>query len=91
MGSGDHLKVVMVAGILGDHPRRGERDRVLAAMETAGAAERKPATTDDGEPDPTGTELWVRGEAELTTVDLTAAAMRVVCPTDGGAKAPTGK
>ena len=46
-------------------------------METAGAAVRKPATTDDGEPDPTGTELWVRGDADLTTVDLTAAAVRV--------------
>src|SRR5256714_4221597 len=65
-GSGDHLKVVMVAGILGDHPdgvtasgivdESGLRativGRVLAAMETAGAAVRKPATTDDGEPDP---------------------------------------
>ena len=95
VGSGDHLKVVMVAGILGDHPdgvtasgivdesglRAAIVGRVLAAMETAGAAVRKPATTDDGEPDPAGTELWVRGEADLTTVDLTAAAVRVVCPT----------
>src|SRR5262249_14242378 len=55
--------------------------RVLAAMETAGAAVRKPATTDDGEPDPAGAELWVRGDADLITVDLTAAAVRVVCPT----------
>src|SRR6266542_1372683 len=95
VGSGDHLKVVMVAGILGDHPdgvtasaivdesglRAAIVGRVLAAMETAGAAVREPATTDDGEPDPNGAELWVRGEADLTTVDLTAAAVRVVCPT----------
>src|SRR5947199_4980142 len=95
MGSGDHLKVVMVAGILGDHPdgvtasaivdesglRAAIVGRVLAAMETAGAAVRKPATTDDGEPDPNGPELWARGEADLTAVDLTAAAVRVVCPT----------
>jgi hypothetical protein len=95
VGSGDHLKVVMVAGILGDHPdgvtasgivdesglRAAIVGRVLAAMETAGAAVRKPATDDSGEPDPDGTELWVRGEADLTTVDLTAAAVRVVCPT----------
>src|SRR6266511_3997584 len=88
VGSGDHLKVVMVAGILGDHPdgvtasaivdesglRAAIVGRVLAAMETAGAAVREPATTDDGEPDPNGAELWVRGEADLTTVDLTAAA-----------------
>src|SRR5947207_9388603 len=95
VGSGDHLKVVMVAGILGDHPdgvsasaivdesglRAAIVGRVLAAMETAGAAVRKPATTDDGEPDPSGAELWVRGDADLTTVDLSAAAVRVVCPT----------
>ena len=95
VGSGDHLKVVMVAGILGDHPdgvtasaivdesglRAAIVGRVLAAMETAGAAVRKPATTDDGEPDPNGAELWLRGEADLTAVDLTAAAVRVVCPT----------
>src|SRR5438034_1345948 len=95
VSTGDHLKVVMVAGILGDHPdgvtapaivdesglRAAIVGRALAAMETAGAAVRKPATTDDGEPDPTGTELWLRGEADLPTVDLTAAAVRVVCPT----------
>src|SRR5947208_29721 len=95
VGSGDHLKVVMVAGILGDHPdgvtasaivdesglRAAIVGRVLAAMETAGAAVRKPGTTDDGEADPNGPELWLRGEADLTTVDLTAAAVRVVCPT----------
>jgi hypothetical protein len=90
-GSGDHLKVVMVAGILGDHPdgvsasaivdesglRAAIVGRVLAAMETAGAAVRKPAD----ESDPPGVELWVRGEADPTTVDLSAAAVRVVCPT----------
>src|SRR6266540_5058953 len=91
VGSGDHLKIVMVAGILGDHPdgvsasaivdesglRAAIVGRVLAAMETAGAAVRKRAD----ESDPSGVELWVRGEADLTTVDLSAAAVRVVCPT----------
>jgi hypothetical protein len=101
VGSGDHLKIVMVAGILGDHPdgvtaagiadesglRAAIVGRVLAAMETAGAAVRKPAATGDNESDASdvsdasGVELWVRGEADLTTVDLSAAAVRVVCPT----------
>ena len=101
VGSGDHLKIVMVAGILGDHPdgvtaagiadesglRAAIVGRVLAAMETAGAAVRKPATTGDDEsdttdtPDAAGVELWVRGDADLTTVDLSAAAVRVICPT----------
>src|SRR6266540_4059936 len=91
VGTGDHLKIVMVAGILGDHPdgvsasaivdesglRAAIVGRVLAAMETAGAAVRKRAD----ESDPSGVELWLRGEADLTTVDLSAAAVRVVCPT----------
>ena len=111
VGSGDHLKIVMVAGILGDHPdgvtaatiadesglRAAIVGRVLAAMETAGAAVRKPAASGDDESgasgddksgasgddksDASGVELWVRGEADLTTVDLSAAAVRVVCPT----------
>ncbi|GAA1810947.1 hypothetical protein GCM10009682_35650 [Luedemannella flava] len=95
VGSSDHLKIVMVAGILGDHPdgvtasaivdesglRAAIVGRVLAAMETAGAAVRKTTDPDSDEPDTSGTELWVRGEAELTTVDLSAAAVRVVCPT----------
>jgi len=95
VGSGDHLKMVMVAGILGDHPdgvsasaivdesglRAAIVGRVLAAMETAGAAVRKPPTESTDESDASGVELWVRGEADLTTVDLSAAAVRVVCPT----------
>src|SRR6266545_5084737 len=95
VGSGDHLKIVMVAGILGDHPdgvsasaivdesglRAAIVGRVLAAMETAGAAVRKPPTESTDESDPPGVELWVRGDADLTTVDLSAAAVRVVCPT----------
>src|SRR6266511_2283112 len=95
VGSGDHLKIVMVAGILGDHPdgvsasaivdesglRAAIVGRVLAAMETAGAAVRKPPTEPADESDPSGVELWVRGDADLTTVDLSAAAVRVVCPT----------
>jgi hypothetical protein len=89
VGTGDHLKVVMVAGILGDHPdgvtaaaivdesglRAAIVARVLAAMETAGAAVRKPPA-DEG-----GPELWARGDADLTTVDLSRAAVREVCPT----------
>ena len=95
VGGSDHLKIVMVAGILGDHPdgvtaaaivdesglRAAIVGRVLAAMETAGAAVRKTTDPDGHEPDATGAELWVRGEADLTTVDLSAAAVRVVCPT----------
>src|SRR6266545_2229879 len=95
VGSGDHLKIVMVAGILGDHPdgvsasaivdesglRAAIVGRVLAAMETAGAAVHKPPTESTDESDPPGVELWVRGDADLTTVDLSAAAVRVVCPT----------
>ncbi len=95
VGSGDHLKIVMVAGILGDHPdgvsasaivdesglRAAIVGRVLAAMETAGAAARKPPAEPTDESDPSGVELWVRGDADLTTVDLSAAAVRVVCPT----------
>jgi hypothetical protein len=109
VGSGDHLKIVMVAGILGDHPdgvtaagiadesglRAAIVGRVLAAMETAGAAVRKNANANTGDDesdapdgsdssdssDASGVELWVRGEADLTTVDLSAAAVRVVCPT----------
>src|SRR6266511_3278009 len=95
VGSGDHLKIVMVAGILGDHPdgvsasaivdesglRAAIVGRVLAAMETAGAAARKAPGEPADESDASGTELWVRGDADLTTVDLSAAAVREVCPT----------
>src|SRR6266511_1293206 len=95
VGSGDHLKIVMVAGILGDHPdgvsasaivdesglRAAIVGRVLAAMETAGAAARKAPGEPADESDPSGVELWLRGDAELTTVDLSAAAVREVCPT----------
>ena len=88
VGSGDHMKIVMVAGILGDHPdgvsaasvagesglRAGIVARVLAAMELAGAAVRKTAA--DGEAD-----VWLRGEADLTTVDLARADEPETCPT----------
>ncbi|WP_018791611.1 hypothetical protein, partial [Salinispora arenicola] len=77
-GAGDHLKVVMVAGVLGDHPdgvsaadvieqsglRAAIVARVLTAMEVAGAAVRKPADSDDA------VDLWLRGEADLATVNL---------------------
>ncbi|OJF13131.1 MarR family transcriptional regulator, partial [Couchioplanes caeruleus] len=81
-GAGDHLKIVMVAGVLGDHPdgvsaadlietsglRAAVVARVLTAMEVAGAAVRKPADKPDG------VDLWVRGEADLDKVDLANAA-----------------
>lgn len=77
-GAGDHLKIVMVAGVLGDHPdgvsaadvieqsglRAAIVARVLTAMEVAGAAVRKPADSDDA------VDLWLRGEADLATVNL---------------------
>src|SRR6266511_5419436 len=95
VGSADHFKIVMVAGVLGDHPdgvsaadiadesglRAAIVGRVLAAMETAGAAARKAPGEPADESDPSGVELWLRGDAELTTVDLSAAAVREVCPT----------
>src|SRR6266508_4405333 len=82
VGSGDHLKIVMVAGILGDHPdgvsasaivdesglRAAIVGRVLAAMETAGAAVRKPPTEPADESDPSGVELWVRGDDRKSVV-----------------------
>ncbi|GAB1641529.1 MarR family transcriptional regulator [Krasilnikovia sp. MM14-A1259] len=81
-GSADHFKIVMVAGILGGYPdgisaadvtdQSGLRApivaRLLTAMEVAGAAVRKPGGSDDAP------ELWVRGEADLSTVDLANAA-----------------
>ena len=93
-GSADHFKVVMVAGILGDHPdgvsaavvtdQSGLRApvvaRVLAAMEVAGAAVRKPGGSDDAP------ELWVRGEADLATVDLANAAPYRECVCSCGHK-----
>lgn len=92
VGSGDRLKIVMVAGILGDHPdgvtaaaiveesglRAAIVGRVLAAMETAGAATRKPADTADESGTP-GAELWVHGEADLETVSLAAVATYHEC------------
>ncbi|GAA1025845.1 hypothetical protein GCM10009557_01380 [Virgisporangium ochraceum] len=93
VGSADHFKIVMVAGVLGDHPdgvsaadvadesglRAAIVGRVLAAMELAGAAVRKPAA----EGDETGPELWLRGEADLTTVSLVAVPTWTECPTCG--------
>ncbi len=90
VGSADYMKIVMVAGVLGDHPegvpaatvvdesglRAAIVGRVLGAMEVAGAALRKPPAEGNE-----GVELWLRGEAELTNVDLSVAAVREVCPT----------
>ena len=100
VGSGDHLKVVMVAGILGDHPdgvtAAAHRGRVRTARghrrpgtgrdgdRRCGRAQARHRHADDDDPDASdasGVELWLRGEADLTTVDLSAAAVRVVCPT----------
>jgi hypothetical protein len=91
VGNTDHFKIVMVAGVLGDHPdgvsaadivdESGLRGvivaRVLAAMEAAEAAVRKPAA----EGDTSGVELWLRGDADLSTVDLSRTILREVCPT----------
>ncbi|GFJ87557.1 hypothetical protein [Phytohabitans rumicis] len=51
--------------------------RVLGAMEAADAAVRMPPV----EGDETGVEVWLRGEADLSAVDLSVAAVREVCPT----------
>jgi hypothetical protein len=90
VGSADHMKIVMVAGILGDHPdgvtaadvvtESGLRaqivGRVLSAMEIAKAATRT-ATDDEA-------ELWHRtAEADLSTVDLSAVVGWKVCPECG--------
>lgn len=86
------LKVVMVAGILGDHPdgvtaadvidQSGLRapivGRALVAMEAAGAARRLPPTEAG-----TGPELWARGDADPATVDLANAPTHTECPTCG--------
>jgi hypothetical protein len=91
VGSADHFKIVMVAGVLGDHPdgvsaadlsdetglRAAIVAKVLVAMETAGAAARKPAEAEGG------VELWVRSEGDLATVDLTNAPTFTECPTCG--------
>jgi hypothetical protein len=84
------LKVLIMAGVLGDHPEGvsaavaiaesglapATGDTILAAMEVAGAARRLPADDD-------GTELWVRGDADLSTVDPANAPTHVTCPTCG--------
>lgn len=79
------LKVMLMAGVLGDHPDGvsagdaiaesglavGVADTILAAMEVAGAAVRRIA--DDG------AETWVLGEADLATVDPANAPTHVTC------------
>jgi len=84
------LKVLIMAGVLGDHPAGvsaavaiaesglapATGDTILAAMEVAGAARRLPAGED-------GIELWVRGHADLATVDPANAPTHVTCPTCG--------
>ncbi|MEU8660630.1 hypothetical protein [Actinoplanes philippinensis] len=85
------LKVMIMAGVLGDHEDGITADAaidesglsiamgevILAAMEVAGAARRKPITAD-------GTELWVPGEnTDLATVDPANAPASIACPTCG--------
>lgn len=84
------LKVLIMAGVLGDHPdgvsahdainesglAAGVADTILLAMEVAGAARRLPVADD-------GTELWVRGEGDLATVDPANAPTHVTCPMCG--------
>lgn len=86
----DHLKVVIVAGVLGDQPdgltgaelveasglQPGLVAKILAAMEVADVARRLP-------PDENGTERWVRGEGDLDTVDVANAPTTRTCPTCG--------
>jgi len=100
VGNGsDHLKIAIVAGVLGDHSggvtaativdesglRAAIVGRVLAAMEAAGAAVRK--TPDEAAP---GTaELWVRGEADITGVSLIAAPMWCECTCGHRHKVPS--
>jgi len=87
------LKVLIMAGVLGDHPdgvsaavaiaqsglAPATGDAILAAMEVAGAARRLPVGED-------GIELWVRGDADLATVDPANAPTHVTCPTCGHAR-----
>jgi hypothetical protein len=84
------LKVLIMAGVLGDHPdgvsatdaiaesglAPTTADAILAAMELAGAARRLPPGED-------GTERWVRGDGDLTAVDPANAPTHVTCPTCG--------
>ncbi|NNJ63210.1 MAG: MarR family transcriptional regulator [Dactylosporangium sp.] len=86
--SANRFKIAVVAGILGDHPtgvsaadladESGLRSaivaRVLTAMEIVEAAVRQPATDDNG------VDLWLRGAADLATVDLSRATARETCP-----------
>jgi hypothetical protein len=92
----DYFKVVMVAAILGDHPdgvaaavivdQSGLRApvvaRVLMAMEVAGAAVRI-VRGDNKEDTP---DRWVRGDADLSTVDLANAAPYRECVCSCGHK-----
>lgn len=87
------LKVLIMVGVFGGHPdgisaadaveKSGLApvvgDTVLAAMEVAGAARRLPVDAD-------GVELWVRGDGDLSTVDLANAPTHVTCPTCGHAR-----
>jgi hypothetical protein len=84
------LKVLIMAGVLGDHPDGVDAnvaiaesglapatgDTILAAMEVAGAAKRLPVGDD-------GIELWVRGDGDLATVDPANAPTHTTCPTCG--------
>jgi hypothetical protein len=86
VGGRDHLKVIMVAAILGDHTdgvsafdiatesglRAQVVGRVLAAMEAVDAARRVAGES--------GGEMWVRGDGDLSTVDLDNVTPTIECP-----------
>ncbi len=79
-----------MAGVLDQHPDGvgaheaiaesglavGVANTILLAMEVAGAAHRVPVGDD-------GTEVWVRGDGDLATVDPAHAPTHVTCPTCG--------
>src|SRR5581483_1667632 len=92
----DHLKIAMVAGVLGEHPdgdaaativdesglRAAIVGRVLAAMEVAGAAVRKQAT-------PGSPELWIRGECDIAGITLVVAPVWHECTCGHRHKVPS--
>lgn len=94
--SSDHLKIAIVAGVLGDHPdgapaativdesglRAAIVGRVLTAMEAARAAVRKDATPD-------APEFWVRGEADIAGITLVVAPVWHECTCGHRHKAPS--
>ena len=87
------LKVLIMAGVLGDHPQGvtaaaaiaesglavATGDLILLAMEVVGAARRLPNDADE-------TEVWVRGDGDLAMVDPANVPTHVTCPACGHAR-----